>query len=133
MTRERATGQGYHDLGGLDEGPVLRTEHSLEPWEKRVDVLRALLMDKKRRVLRADGLRGATERLGEPLYRSHSYYERWMAAIMAILQDRGILERSEIERRIDDIAARLGVDVPDPPAGAFRAAGDGRSEEADTR
>ena len=111
---------GYHDLGGLDEGPVERTEHVLDPWEKRVDVLRALLMDKKRRILRADGLRGATEQLGEPLYRSHSYYERWMAAIMAIVVSRGVLSRDEIEAKIDDIAARLGVEVPDPPEGAER-------------
>lgn len=112
--------QGYHDLGGLDEGPVVRTEHELEPWEKRVDVLRVLLMDQKRQVLRGDGLRGATEQLGERLYLSHSYYERWMAAMMAILVRRGTLSRAQIEERIDAIAKRLGVEVPDPPPGATR-------------
>lgn len=109
--------RGYHDLGGLDEGPVAASEHDLEPWEKRVDVMRTLLGDAERRILRADGLRSAVESLGEEAYRTHGYYERWMAAIMKILTERGILERDVIETRIEAIGKRLGIAVPPPPGG----------------
>ena len=115
--------RGYHDIGGSDEGPVARTEHQLEPWEKRVDVLRSLLGDSKRRILRADGLRGAVESMGEDIYRSHTYYERWMAAIIDILVERGIFERSAIEAKIQQVADRVGVEVPPRPSRPLDASG----------
>ena len=34
---------------------IRKTDHALEPWEKRVDVLRNLLGDKERQVLTLDG------------------------------------------------------------------------------
>ena len=75
------------------------------------------LGDDRRRILRADGLRGAVESLGEDVYRSHSYYERWMAAIMQVLEERGVLGRDAIDERIGAIAERLGIVVPPPPEG----------------
>ena len=111
--------RGYHDLGGHDGGPIDKSEHVLEPWEKRVDAIRGLLGDKKRRVMRADGLRSAIETMGEELYTELSYYEKWMAAIMKITTDRGILTHDEIDQRMDEIIARLGLGElesrPTPP------------------
>lgn len=111
--------RGYHDLGGNEGGPIDQSEHVLEPWEKRVDAIRGLLGDKKRRVMRADGLRNAIETMGEDLYTELSYYEKWMAAMIKITTDRGILTRDEIDARMDEIVRRLGLEQlesrPTPP------------------
>ncbi|MEM7406856.1 MAG: ScnB-like protein [Pseudomonadota bacterium] len=104
--------RGYHDIGGLAEGPVAQTEHVLEPWEKRVDALRVLLGDNKRQILRADGLRHAIETMGEDLYLELTYYERWMAAIIKVLVERGLMNETEIRDRMSAIQARLDI----PPA-----------------
>ncbi len=113
--------RGYHDIGGLDAGPIERSEHVLEPWEKRVDAMRVLLGDDKRRLLRADGLRNAIETMGEELYLELGYYERWMAAIIKVLTERGVLSRDEIDARMRIVEEQLGLadieprPMPAPP------------------
>lgn len=111
--------RGYHDIGGLEGGPVDQSEHVLEPWEKRVDAMRVLLGDKQRRIMRADGLRNSIETMGEDLYLELSYYERWMAAMIKVLTDRAILEREAIDQRIEEVIERLGLEDierrPTPP------------------
>jgi len=91
-------------------GSIDKSEHTLEPWEKRVDVLRGLLGDKTRQVLTTDELRNAVESLGEKAYNDHSYYERWMAALMNILKDKGLLTQEEIDQRMAEVRQRLGLD-----------------------
>ncbi|NKC11438.1 MAG: nitrile hydratase subunit beta [Gammaproteobacteria bacterium] len=121
MVTKNGPRRGYHDIGGLPEGAIDRSGHVLEPWEKRVDALRGILGDDKRRLLRTDGLRNAIETMGEDLYLELSYYERWMAAIIKVLTEKGVLTRQEIEARMDDIVERLGITPPAkrpmPPAG----------------
>ncbi len=90
-------------------GPIDTAEQPLEPWEKRVDVLRNLLGDKIRHVLTTDELRNAIESLGEKAYNDHTYYERWMAALMNILKDKGVITQEEIDQRMAVIRKRLGV------------------------
>ena len=106
--------RGYHDIGGMSAGPVAQTEHVLEPWEKRVDAMRVLLGDDKRKLLRADGLRNAIETMGENLYLELGYYERWMAAIIKVLTERGVLTREEIETRISAVSDTLGLEEVEP-------------------
>jgi hypothetical protein len=110
MSTEANHHRGYHDIGGLDDGPIVQSEHVLEPWEKRVDAMRALLGDNKRQILKADGLRNAVETMGEDLYLELSYYERWMAAIIKVLVERGVLDRETIDQRIEQVARDLGID-----------------------
>ena len=109
-----STHRGYHDIGGMDGGPIDQCEHRLEPWEKRVDAMRMLLGDRKRRIMRSDGLRNAIETMGEDLYLELSYYERWMAAMIKLLTEREILGRDEIDARIGEVIARLGLDDIEP-------------------
>jgi len=101
--------RGYHDIGGLEAEPIDQSEHVLEPWEKRVDAMRMLLGDNKRNILRADGLRHAIETMGEDLYLELSYYERWMAAIMNVVDQRGVVTRDELFERMAEIEARLDL------------------------
>ncbi|MCH9675949.1 MAG: nitrile hydratase subunit beta [Gammaproteobacteria bacterium] len=107
--------RGYHDLGGTPAGPIDQSQGNLEPWEKRVDVLRALLADKKRRVLRADGLRSTVETMGEQYYTELSYYQKWMEAISRVVVRRGIVSEEQIMTRMKEVAERLNVELGPPP------------------
>ena len=75
-------------MGGLEDGPVEIKEHASEPWEKRVDAIRALLSDEKRDMLSVDELRRAIEDLGADAYDRYNYYERWMAAMTPSMRSR---------------------------------------------
>ena len=97
-----------HDLGGLPGGPIDRAEHDPTFWEQRVDALLALLADRKRNLLDTAELRRGIESLGPEAYSTLSYYERWAASIATIMVDRGVLTRTEIDRRIEEIRARGG-------------------------
>ncbi len=108
---EEKTPRGDHDLGGRPAGPVDRSEHVLEPWEKRVDVLCGILVDRKRRLMTIDERRDAIERLGEDAYQSLKYYELWMAAALELVLEKGILTRDEIDGRVDEIRARLNLEA----------------------
>jgi hypothetical protein len=103
--------RGCHDLGGLPEGPVERSEHDYAPWEKRVDAILQLLADKDRRLIRVDELRRGIESLGAAAYDRLSYYERWIAAIANILIEKGVFTVDELGRKMAEVRA-LGDDEP---------------------
>jgi len=93
-----------HDRGGWPEaGPVNKAEHDLSMWEKRTDALLVLLAGPDKRVLRVDELRRAIESLAPDAYEKLSYYERWITAIEALLIEKGILTREEIDRKAESL------------------------------
>jgi hypothetical protein len=99
----------YHDLGGLPGGPIEISDSVLAPWEKRVDIVRGLLGDKNRRIMRADVLRNTIETMGEDMYKSLTYYELWMEAVRRVVVEAGILSDAEIETRMAEVCERLGL------------------------
>jgi nitrile hydratase subunit beta len=87
-----------HDRGGWpDAGPIERTEHAYTMWEKRTDAVRGILGSKQ--IIRTDELRRAIESIEPRQYEQLSYYERWTVAIEALLIEKGILTREEIDRK----------------------------------
>lgn len=96
--------RGHHDMGGLPAGPVDRSEHVNEAWEKRVDALARLLSEKKLR--RVDEARRAIEALPPDAYDRMTYYERWMAATAQLLLERGLLTADELGRKMEEVRAR---------------------------
>ena len=96
--------RGHHDMGGLPAGPVDRSEHAKEAWEKRVDALARLLTEKKLR--RVDEARRAIEALPPDAYDTMSYYERWMAATAQLLLERGVITADELGRKMEEVKAR---------------------------
>ena len=57
------------------------------------------------------------ESLGDDVYNTLAYYERWTAAICRQLVDKGILTQDEIDAKIADLRARgVGADDPDETA-----------------
>ena len=97
-----------HDIGGLPGGPVDTEPHAPTFWEKQVDAVNVLLSDDKRRIMSRDERRLAIESLGEEVYRTLGYYERWTAAVTRLLLQKGILSQDEIDAKIAEIRARMG-------------------------
>ena len=106
MSGNETTPRGVHDIGGLPGGPIDTHEHEPTFWEQRVDALLVLLSDRKRRIIDTAELRRGIESLGPEAYGTLGYYERWAASIAAILVEKGVVTRDEIDRCIADIRAR---------------------------
>ncbi len=98
--------RAHHDLGGRPAGAIDRTERELEPWEKRVDAIFQLLAAPERRILRVDELRRAIEGLGGEEYDRLGYYECWIAAMVNLLLEKGVLTIDELGRKLDEVRLR---------------------------
>lgn len=106
MARQGAKGRAAHDLGGLEFGPIDRSEHDLAMWEKRTDAMLILLRDDKRRAFTVDAHRRMIESYGEQEYDRTTYYEKWIRAIRNLIVEQEILTREEIEARMADVRAK---------------------------
>jgi len=90
---------GVHDLGGMDGfGPVVREQD--EPvfhseWERRMFALALSTMAS--RCFNVDEFRRTIERMPPVRYLSTSYYERWLYAVEALLAEKGVITRDELE------------------------------------
>ncbi|MDP7668588.1 MAG: nitrile hydratase subunit beta [Rhodospirillales bacterium] len=54
----------HHDMGGLEAGPIERTEHAAAAWEKRVNAILKLLANREPPFMAVDELRRGIEDLG---------------------------------------------------------------------
>ena len=95
---------GVHDLGGSPGGPIDRSQHEVEDWERLADAVNAALGGKGLQT--TDELRRAIESLEN--YKELGYYERWTAATELLLIEKGILTREEIDERSADLRRRWG-------------------------
>lgn len=96
-----------HDRGGWPgAGPIDQTQHVLEDWELLGDGLSQALSAKGLR--RTDELRRAIESLDPELYESLAYYEKWVTATEALLVEKGILTREEIDRKVAELNEKWG-------------------------
>lgn len=99
--------RGPHDIGGEPAGPVDPVAHDMTFWEKQIDALHALIADDKRRIVPRGQNRRYVEALGENVYNTLSYYERWTATMCQQLIEKGVLRRDEIDAKVAEIRARL--------------------------
>jgi nitrile hydratase beta subunit len=90
---------GIHDMGGMHGfGPIPREAN--EPvfhagWERRMFAI--ALATFARRIFNVDEFRRAIEQIPPADYLRSSYYERWMRAFIALLQEKNIASAEEIE------------------------------------
>ena len=105
MPRKGAGGRAVHDVGGLEFGPIDRTEHDLALWEKRTDAMLILLVGAKKHVFTVDGLRRVIEDYGEQDYDRTTYYEKWIRSVRNLLVEQDVLSREEIEARMAEVRA----------------------------
>ena len=99
-------GRRYHDIGGLEADHVDPQTHDKVPWEKRVDALKVLLFDDRRRLVSTDELRRAIEGLGAEAYDQYSYYARWIAALTRILLEKQVISVAELGEKMAEIESR---------------------------
>jgi hypothetical protein len=65
-----------------------------------------LLSAPERKLVRVDESRRAIEALPPQAYDTLGYYERWMAAIAAVLLQRGVVTADELGRKMAEVEAR---------------------------
>lgn len=99
--------RGHHDIGGLrGAGPIDQTEHQLADWEILADAVNQALGAKG--IKRTDEMRRAREEMDAAAYREMSYYERWIASMEAILIEKKILTKEEIDRKVQEFDGKWG-------------------------
>lgn len=114
LVRDDADGRAVHDVGGLDFGPIDRSEHDLALWEKRVDAMMILLFAPGRATFRVDAMRRVIEDYGQQCYDRTEYYEKWVRAIRTLLVEQEVVTRAEVEaamRAAAEDARRSGRSV----------------------
>jgi nitrile hydratase subunit beta len=88
-----------NDVGGQTGFGAVRVEADEPPfhadWEARVYALNAALL--KRGVYNLDEFRDAIERIPPGEYLAASYYERWLAAMERLTQERGVAPHSDAD------------------------------------
>ena len=104
-------GRRHHDMGGLEADPIGATEHYYAYWEKKIDAIRRLLADEKRRMFTVDEMRRGIEELGAKAYDEMSYYERWAASTTNVLIEKGIISIDELGRRMSEVEKRLKAEA----------------------
>jgi hypothetical protein len=91
-------------MGGSPGGPIDRSPHEVEDWERLTDAINSALG--ARGLQSTDEHRRAIESLEN--YRDLSYYERWVAATEELLVEKGVLTDDEINERVTERARRWG-------------------------
>ena len=104
MSNTEEQGRSWHDMGGKDAGGIARGEHDFALWEKRVDALLRIAVDKG--YFTVDGLRRALEELGEDSFETMSYYERWIASVTQNMVEAGAFTTEELNARMEEVVAR---------------------------
>ncbi len=97
---------GVHDLGGSSGGPIEKSQHEVEDWERLADAV-TIVLDKKG-IKTTDEHRRAQESLPPERYEALSYYERWIAATELLLVEKGVLTREEIDTRAQELMQSWG-------------------------
>ena len=97
-----------NDIGGLSAPGIERTDHELEPWEKRCHALADVLDFHK--IINTEEKRRGVEALGADMVGKLSYYERWIAAFANILFQKGILTPGDLARKMDEVEARYATE-----------------------
>jgi len=96
--------RAVHDRGGWPgAGPIDRSEHHLEDWERRTDAMVQLLASPDKRVIRVDEMRRAIESLPPEQYESFPYYGKWLSGIEILMVEKKILTREEIDRKVAEL------------------------------
>ncbi|HET6391013.1 nitrile hydratase [Hyphomicrobium sp.] len=96
-----------NDIGGLPADPIKRTDHELEPWEKRCHALADVLDFHK--IINTEEKRCGVEALGTDMVGNLSYYERWIVAFANILFRKGILTPTEVALKMKEVEARYST------------------------
>src|SRR3954452_25040188 len=107
LTSAKEPGRGYHDLGGLDGGPIDTDVTQAKPWEKLAVVVGNALGAKGARILRTDEVRRTREEMGADLYNRLGYFEKGIESLRRLLVEKGVIDERELDRRMIETAKRI--------------------------
>jgi hypothetical protein len=107
LTSAKEPGRGYHDLGGLDAGPIDTDVTQAKPWEKLAVVVGNALGAKGAKVVRTDEVRRTREEMGADLYNRLGYFEKGIESLRRLLVEKGVIDEQELERRMAETARRI--------------------------
>ncbi len=93
-----------NDIGGVPAERIDRTDHVLEPWEKRCHALADVLDFHK--IINTEEKRRGVESLGSEMVGKLTYYERWIVAFAFILFQKGILTPDELAQKMKAVETR---------------------------
>jgi nitrile hydratase subunit beta len=103
----KAPRRAMHDLGGTSQAGTLDfTPHLLSDFERNVDALVNVLAKADINIVCPDERRRGIESLSPELYRSLTYYQRWLMGVKLILVQKGVLSDADIEQRVAEIRQR---------------------------
>ncbi len=110
---------GVHDMGGMHGfGRVEREENEPlfhAPWEGRVRAMMQALVALG--VFNLDEQRRTVESLPPGQYLTSTYFERWLAALQLVLEEKGVLSAQGIEKALTQLERTSGTPVRrDDPA-----------------
>lgn len=102
---------GVHDMGGMHcFGRVEREENVPlfhAPWEGRVRAMMQALVTLG--VFNLDEQRRTVESLLPAQYLSSAYFERWLAALRLLLEEKGVISASGVEAALEHLAQTRGT------------------------
>jgi hypothetical protein len=93
-----------NDVGGIPADHIVRTEHELEPWEKRCHALADVLDFHK--IINTEEKRRGVEELGAEMIGKLTYYERWIVAFSNILFEKRLLTPESLSKKMEEVALR---------------------------
>ena len=107
LTSAKEGGRGYHDLGGLDGGPIDTAVTEAKPWEKLAVVIGNALGAKGAKLVCTDEVRRTREEMGADLYNRLGYFEKGIESLKRLLVEKGLIDQQELEHRMGVIAERI--------------------------
>lgn len=93
-----------HDVGGQPDGPLDKSLHKLDLWEKRTHCTAECLA--WRGVWVSEERRRRENDLGETIYFGTPYYARWLLAATKMLMDKGLITPDELIDKMDEVRKR---------------------------
>ena len=107
MASKNDPGRGYHDIGGLESGPIELATTDMKPWEKLSTAISNSLGKAGRGFFVTDESRRAREQMGDPPYSDLGYFERATESMKIVLLEKGFLTEQELETRMKEIEQRM--------------------------
>jgi nitrile hydratase len=98
------TVNGVHDVGGMHGfGPVHPEDDAAfhAPWERRVRAMMGRLL--RLGTFNIDEMRRTIESIPPAEYLASSYFERWLAALGALVVEKRLLTSKEIAHRVTEV------------------------------
>jgi len=95
-----------NDIGGMPAGPVNPAGHEIEPWERLITALVSTVGPAAKKITTIDEFRRAREDLDKEFYDSLTYFELWAEGFVNLMEEKGVLKRSEVEARMAALRSR---------------------------